>query len=99
MLLLPLTSNFVHGEVMDDLDFKVGTEILIRKVVMSCSDGSQHSGLPRTTFASSVVGPWYVLINLSIQRVLKVAVPRTRVPRQATLFTTNHEQKVTCFNC
>jgi len=45
-----LTSKFVHGKVMDDLDFKVGTATLIRKVVMSCSDGgrtdSQQFGLP-----------------------------------------------------
>lgn len=36
-----LTSNFVHGEVRDDLGFKVGTKILIRKVVMSFSDDSR----------------------------------------------------------
>jgi len=36
-----LTSNFVHGKLMDGLDFKVGNEILIRKVVMLCSDGSR----------------------------------------------------------
>lgn len=40
-----LTSNFANGEVMDDLDFKVGTEILIRKVVLSCSDGSSIADL------------------------------------------------------
>ena len=37
-----LTSNFVRGKVMDVLDFKVGTEILIRKVMMSCSDGDRN---------------------------------------------------------
>jgi len=40
-----LTSNFVYGKVTDVLDFKVGTEILIRKLVLSCIDSGKMADL------------------------------------------------------
>jgi hypothetical protein len=86
-----LTSSFVRGKVMDDLDFKVGTKTLVRKVVMSCSDGGrtdrQSAVRPTSSYLANSGqsdGRSYLQINLNIQRVLKVALPRTHVPRSTT---------------